>query len=196
MRNQNRTAEVAAELVEPQLGDCAGGIERAAGIESVVAQELISGAVERAAAALGVDGDHDARVAAVFGVEGAGLQLEFADRVQADLRVLAVIRAHVGVDGAVQKHVVAAAALAVDVERVRVVERQPEIAGVVRDDARKRAHQRLEVAPVEREFRSLPCELMTNDFCDGGGFDQRDLRFDRDRFGDLPDLQRQRRPGS
>lgn len=66
--------------------------------------------MELLAAGLGVDGDEDARVAAIFGVEGGGLHLELADGIEGDLGVLAVVGADVGVDAAIEIDVVHAAA--------------------------------------------------------------------------------------
>jgi len=94
MRDRNRAAEVAAELVVAQLGHFAGGVERTACIQGVVPQEFIRRAMEGAAAALGVDRNHDARIAAVLGIEGARLQLELTDSAQANLRVLPVVGAN------------------------------------------------------------------------------------------------------
>ena len=186
--NQNGAAEIAPELIEAQLGDGAGGVEGPTRVQGVVPQEFIRRAVEGASAALGVDRDHDAGVAAVFGVEGAGLQLELAHRVQADLGVLPVVRAHVGIDGSIQEDVVAAAALSVHVEGIRVVEGQAEIAGVVRDHARQGSQQRLKIAAVQRDFRHF---LRTDDerLLRRGSLHQRHLRLYRDGFGDLPYLE-------
>ena len=111
--------------------------------------------MELAGAALGGDADQHAGIAAVLRREGAGLQLELADRIQADLGVLAVVRAHVGVDRTVEVHVVHAAAQPVHLERIRIVESQAEIAGIVRDDAGQSADQRLEVAAVQALFGDL-----------------------------------------
>ena len=155
MRNQDRSAQIASELIEAQFLYLSGSVEGLAGVECVVSEKLVGRAMELAAAALGVNGNHDTGVAAVLGAESAGLQFELAHRVEADLRVLAVVGADVGVDGAVEKDVVAAASLTVHVERIRIVEGQAEVARVVGYHARQRAHQRLKVAPIQRYLGDL-----------------------------------------
>src|SRR4051812_28941182 len=105
--------------------------------------------MERAAAALGVDGNHDSRVAAVFGVECTGLDLELTDSVETDLCVLTVVGPQIRIDRAIQKYVVGAPAHAIDVELVRIVENEPKVAGIICDDSRQRAHERHKIAPVE-----------------------------------------------
>jgi hypothetical protein len=84
--------------------------------------ELVQSAVKVLPAGLGIDRDQHAGVSAVLGVERAGLHLELAHRVEDDLRVLAVVGAHVGVDRAVQVDVVHAAPESVHVEGIGVVE--------------------------------------------------------------------------
>jgi hypothetical protein len=64
--------------------------------------------VEVLCAALRVDGKPHARVPAVFRGEVAGLQLELADGIHAQLCVLAVVRANVRINRAVQINVVVA----------------------------------------------------------------------------------------
>ncbi len=75
-----------------------------------VAIELVAGAMEVLAAALGIDQNHHARTAAVLSVEVAGKRLEFTHGVKAQVGVFAVVRAYVGVDDAIKEEVVGRAA--------------------------------------------------------------------------------------
>src|SRR5205807_8764038 len=90
--------QVASKLVEAKRRHrpALQVVEERVGLQGIVAQELVGGAVKSGAAALGYGGNQDARVAAVFGIEYAGLEFEFGDGVHAELRVLAVIGADIG----------------------------------------------------------------------------------------------------
>src|SRR5689334_11444658 len=106
-------------------------------------------------AALRSCGDQNARVSTVLGVEYTGLHLEFTDRIHAELRVLSVVRAYVGVNAAVEIDIVHTAAQTVNIERIGVVEGQPEVGRIVGNDARQGAEQGLPVAPVQAGFGYL-----------------------------------------
>lgn len=83
------------------------------GVEGRVAIELPQRAVELLPARLGVDQDHDAWAGAILRVKVAGQRLEGAHGINAQVGIFAVIRAHVGVDHAIQKEVIGGAAHAV-----------------------------------------------------------------------------------
>ena len=121
-----------------------------------VAVELVRRAMEVLAAALGVDQNHHARATAVLGVEVAGKRLEFADGVETQRRIFAVVRAYVGVDDAVQEEVIRRAAHSVDIEVVGLVEHQAKLRIVVRDYAGQGGQQRFEVSAIQRLLRHLP----------------------------------------
>ena len=72
------------------------------GIPFAVSLEAVQRAAKLLAAAARRRGDQHAGVAAELGVERGVLQLELADGVEAQLRVLAVVRAGVGVRRAVE----------------------------------------------------------------------------------------------
>ena len=130
--------------------------EPVVGVVVRVAVELICGSVKVLAAALGVDQNHDPRAASILRVEVAGERLEFADGVNAQVRIFAVVCAYVGVDHAVEKEIVGRAAHSVDVEVVSLVEDQAELRIVVRDHAGQGRHQRFEVAAIQRLLSYLP----------------------------------------
>ena len=98
--------------------------------------------------ALGIGCNQDTRDASVFGIEGAGLHLKFAHRIETQLRILAIVRADVSVDAAIEKDVILTAAEPIDVERVGVVKGKPEVGRVVRCYARRCAEERLKVAAI------------------------------------------------
>ena len=143
--------------------------------------------MELLGAGLGVDGEQHAGVASVFGGEVVALDFEFADGVHGELSELAVIRADVGIDGAVEEKVVVASAQSVDVERVGVVESQAEVAVVIGDHAGQGADQGLEVATVQA---GLGDELGVDNVgvVGGGGFDERSDGLDGDVLGRAADL--------
>src|SRR5579871_4947049 len=113
----NETADVSTELIKLQIGPSLTAMvtKPVVGVVVGVPVELVSGAVEVFAAALGVDQDHDARATAILGIEVSGQGLEFADSVETECGVFAIVRAHVGVDNAVEKEVVRCAAHSIDV---------------------------------------------------------------------------------
>jgi hypothetical protein len=98
--------------------------------------------------------DQDAGVASVLRVERRILQLEFADGVETQLRVLTVVGAGVGIRRAVEHDVVHTVAQAVDHETGRAVEREPE-SGVVGRDTGQRLQQGREVASVQAQLADL-----------------------------------------
>src|SRR5262249_9034115 len=138
--------------------------------------ELVQRSVKLFGAGFGVDGKQDSGIAPVLGGEVVALNLELADRVHAELGVLAVIGTDVGIDRAVQEEVVTAAAHSVYVERVRVVKGEAEIVGIVRNDAGEGAHQRLKVAAIKA---GLGHQFRVDDvgMVGGGNFNQGSLRF-------------------
>ncbi len=129
--------------------------EPVVGVVVGVAVELVRRAVEMLAAALGVDQNHHPWAAPVFRIEIPGKCLEFAHRVDAQVSILTVVGANVGVDDSVEKKVIVGAAHAVDVEVVGLVKHQAELRVVVSDHAGQCGHQRLEVAPVQRLLDDL-----------------------------------------
>ena len=139
-------------------------------------------------ARLSIHRNHNAGVTSILGVEGGGLHLKLADRVQGDLRILAVIGTNVGIDRPVQKDIVIRAAQAVHVEGVGVVEGEAEIRTVVRNYTRQGAHQGLEVAPVQRQVRDLLVG-QREALVGRRGFDERHLGFYRNRVGDGTNFQ-------
>ena len=151
------------------------------GVVIRIAVEFVRRAVEVFATAFGVDQDHDARTAAVLGVEVAGEGLEFAHSVQAQRRVLAVVRAYVGVDDAVEEEVVCRAAHAVDVKVIGLVEDKTELRVVVGDDAWQRGQQRLKIPSVQWLFRNLPL-VDDGRIARSRGINQRGLRCDGHRL--------------
>ena len=141
------------DLVEAQF--LRRGVAEGVRAKAVFAIEFVKCAVILLPATLCVDGDHYAGVAAVFSIVVSRLHFELAYRIQAQLRVLAIIRTDIGVDGAIQKHVIRAAAHTVHVHLVGIVKLQLEIRTIVGDDSRKSFHQRLEVATIHLRFQDL-----------------------------------------
>ena len=119
-----------------------------------VATESVQRAVELLAAASCRRRDQDAGVAAELRVERRVLELEFADRVETQLRVLSVVRAGIRVRRAVEHDVVHALSEAVDHEAFCAVEGESE-SRVVGRHAGQRFEQRREVAPVEAQLSNL-----------------------------------------
>src|SRR5207247_3141718 len=81
----DRAAQGSPELVLAELGlrpPCPV-VEPVVGVQSVVAQELEGAPVELVAARLDLEVDHSAHGASELGREGAGLQLELVEGVQA-----------------------------------------------------------------------------------------------------------------
>jgi hypothetical protein len=143
--------------------------------------------VKLATTALGVDRDQDAGIAAVLGVEGGSLHLELADCVERDLRVLAVVGAHVRVDGSIEEHIIHGAAEAVHLKGVGVVEGEAEARAVVRNDAGQRAHERLEVAAIQTKLGDLAC-IDDEALVGGRSFDHRNGCVNGNGFGGCPNL--------
>ena len=141
---EQRTTEGGAELVLLQHG--LGLILRrevVARLQRIVAVELPRRPRQRVAARLGDDIHHRAGVAAVFGREGMGQDLEFLDRVGGRAQHEAGVE-RVVVGGAVHEEIVGLVAHAVDVEAAGGVAEAARrgIARLPAQTARRRHHAR------------------------------------------------------
>ena len=169
--------------------------EPVVGVEIRIAVELIGRAVEVIATALGIDQNHDARTAAILGVEVSGEGLEFADCVETQRGIFTIVRAYVGVDDAVEEEVVRGAAHSVDIEIIGLVEDQAELRIVVGDNAGQGGQQRFKIAAIQRLLGDL---TLVNHGCVAGsrsvnqrglGGDGHGLRSLPQRQGNLPETQ-------
>src|SRR5262245_56787329 len=101
---RDRTADISTELVKTQL--CFGRSKWGASVECIIAQKFIGRSVKSSSAALGRRRYQDARISPMLGAEIAVLNFELADRIQAHLCKLTVIRSDVGIDRAIEINVI------------------------------------------------------------------------------------------
>ncbi len=153
-RYRHPAAEIAAELVVAQLR-LQRIAQHALGIQRIVAEVLVCGAVELSGAGLGLHRDHHAGITAVLGVEAALQYPELRDCVDTGLCVLRLVVAGVDIRRPVQVEVVLRSAPAQRVELRHVVEVHIEIALGGAAHAWDRVHQRGKVAAVHGQLRHL-----------------------------------------
>ena len=180
-------ADVAAQLFVIERHLRAGQRVERRRIPFPVAAEPVQRAVELLAAAPGGGGDQHARVPPELRIERRILELEFAHCIQAQLGVLPVVRAGIGIRRAVEHHVIHALTEPVHHEPFRAVEGEAE-SGVVGGHARQGLEQRREVAAVEAQLSNLGVRDRVR-LLARPDFDDRRDRHDINGFCQRPDRQ-------
>src|SRR3954463_10304051 len=110
------TAESVAIVVITQ--EWFRGVERSAGIKSVVAQEFEHRPMILISAPLGYHIDLGARISAIFGGKIRSLDLYFLNKIYADVIDLACVAAGVVIVSTINGEIIRNSAIAVDVDRV------------------------------------------------------------------------------